>query len=233
MTIFLYAGYHPIWNVLTEELKKHFFVEKTEIVSLRHEHQRETHFLKRRICVDDFGWHVELDQKYVESLLDAMGMDNCRSMATPRSKEQERHAASDKLDPKKHQEFRSGAGICQYMTEQRFDSAFITKEIMRAAAGPTTSSKMKLKRITRFLKGRQRCVLNFPWVAQLEDVIHVTVDQIGLETQRQGAPRLEESWLLVRASLFVIGRWHKRHCHCPQLRQKQRQSQKVALKDCM
>ena len=58
------------------------------------------------------------------------------------------------------------------MTEQRFDIAFSTTEFMRDAAGPTTASK----RIIRYLKGRQRCVLNFPWVAKLDDVIHATVD---------------------------------------------------------
>ena len=62
------------------------------------------------------------------------------------------------------------------MTEQRIDIAFSTKEIMREAAGPTTASKTKWKRIARYLKGRQRCVLNFPWVGKLDDVIHVTVD---------------------------------------------------------
>ena len=77
MTIFLYADYHQIWNVL----------KKAEIVSLRHEHQKETHFLKHRICVDDFAWHVELHQRYVKSLLDAQGMNHCNSMAIPGSKE--------------------------------------------------------------------------------------------------------------------------------------------------
>ena len=46
-------------------------VKKSEIVSLKPVHQSETHFLKRRISVDEFGWHVELDQWYVTSLLDA------------------------------------------------------------------------------------------------------------------------------------------------------------------
>ena len=134
-------------ELLADDFKKNFLVKKAEIVSLRPQHHKETHFLKRRISVDDFGWHVELDQRYVKSLLDAMAI-----------------------------EFRSGAGICQYMTEQRFDIAFRTKDIMREAAGPTTASKTKLKRIERYLKGRQRCVLNFPWVGKLDDVIHVTVD---------------------------------------------------------
>ena len=42
-------------------------------------------------------------------------------------------------------------------------------------------------------------MLNFPWVAKLEDVIHVTLR----ETRRQGAQRLEEYWQSVRASQFV------------------------------
>ena len=96
----------------------------------------------------------------MKSLLDAMAMNHCKQC----------DGATE------HREFRSGAGICQYMKEQRLDIAFNTKEIMREAAGPTRASKTKLKRIARYLKGRQRCVLNFPWVGKLDDVIHVTVD---------------------------------------------------------
>ena len=118
--------------------------------------------MRKRLTSPNVGsmWMIELDQRYVISLLDAMGMNHCKSMATPGSKEQERHAATEKVDPKEHQEFRSGAGNCQYITEQHFDIAFSTKEIMREEAGPTKASKTKLKRITRYLKGRQRCVLN-------------------------------------------------------------------------
>ena len=52
-------------------------------------------------------------------------------MATPGSKGQGNNA-SEKLDAKER-EFRSGVGICQYMTELRFDIAFSTKEIMRGS----------------------------------------------------------------------------------------------------
>ena len=48
---------------------------------------------------------------------------------------------------------------------------------MRDAAGPTTASKTQLKRESHdILKGRQRCVLNFPWVGKVDDVIHMRVD---------------------------------------------------------
>ena len=159
---FLVCGPTSGLECLADEFKKHFLVKKADIVSLRPEHQKETHFCKRRICVDDAGWHIELDQWYVRSLLDTMGMNTCKSLATPGSKDQEKQTTNEKLDPQEHREFRSGAGICQYMTEQRFDISFSTKEIVRDTAGPTTTSKTKLRRITRHLKGRQRCVLNFP-----------------------------------------------------------------------
>ena len=110
-------------------------------MSLRPEHQIETHFLQRPISVGDFGWRVEMDQRYVKSLFDAMAMNHCKSMATPGSKEQESsHVETEKLDPKEHREFRSGAGICHKMRQQHFDIAFSAKEIMREAAGPTTAS---------------------------------------------------------------------------------------------
>ena len=143
---FLVCGLQSNWEVLADDFKNNFQVKKAEIVNLKPEHQNEIHFLKRRISVDKFR-------------ADAMAINQCKSMATPGSKVQKssRNVAdlTEKLDPKEHREFRSGAGICQYMTEQRFDIAFSTK------------AKTKLKRIARYLKGRQRCVLNFPWVGDI------------------------------------------------------------------
>ena len=132
---FLVCGVTRSLEKLTEEFNRHVLVKKSEIVSLKPEHQSETHFHKRRI-----------------------------------------------------------------------DIAFSTKEIMREAAGPTTASKTKLKRIARYIKGRQRCVLNFPWVGKLDDVIHVTVDAdwAGNPKTRCSTPR-GAFWQLARASQYVIG----------------------------
>ena len=176
---FLVCGLTSNLEVLADELKNHILVKKAEIVSLKPEHQNEIHFLNRRISVDNFGWHVGLDQRYVKSLLDAMAMNHCKSMANPGSKEQESsemwQIRLNSLIRRNIESSDQVLEICQYMTEPRFDIAVSTQEIMREAAGPTTASKTKLKRIACYLKGRQRCVLNFHWVGKLDDVIHVTV----------------------------------------------------------
>ena len=208
-------------------------MKKSEIASLKPEHQSETHFLKRRISVDEFGWHFELDQRYVKILLDAMAMNHCKSMATPGSKGQEGNNTMEKLDAKEHRDFRSCAGICQCMTEQHFDIAFSTKEIMREAAGPTTASETKLKRIARYLKGRQRCVLNFPWVGKLDDVIHVTVDADWAgnpKTKVLNVWRSTGNWPVLHITSLVSDT--KQQCHYPQLSQRPRRSRRVVLKLC-
>ena len=75
---FLVCGLSSDLEFVAEEFKKRFLVKKAEIGCLRPEHQKETHYLKRRICVDEFGWHIELDERYVKSLLDAMAMNHCK-----------------------------------------------------------------------------------------------------------------------------------------------------------
>ena len=97
---FLVCGVTRSLEKSTEEFNRNFVVKKSEIVSLKPEHQSETQFLKRRISVDEFGWHVELDQRCAKSLLDAMAMNHCKSMATPGSKGQEGNNATEKLDAK-------------------------------------------------------------------------------------------------------------------------------------
>ena len=146
-------------------------------MSLKPEHQNETHFLKRRISVDDLGWHIDLDQRYVKSLMDAMAPNHCKSMATLGSKGQESsHVVTEKLDPQEHREFRSGAGICQYMTEQRFDIAFSTKEIMREATGTDHSLKDEIEENRALPQRTSAMCTEFPLGGKLDDVIHVTVD---------------------------------------------------------
>ena len=106
---FVVCGVASKLEVLVDEFKYNFLVKKAEIVSLKFEHQNEIQFLKCRIRVAKFGWHVELGQRYLKSLLDAIAMNHCKSMATPGSKGQEssRNVAdfSEKLDPQEHREF--------------------------------------------------------------------------------------------------------------------------------
>ena len=95
---FLVCGLTSNLEVLAGEFKNNFLVKKAEIVSPKPERQNEIDFLKSRISVDSFGWHVELDQRSVNSLLDTMAMNHCKSMATPASKGQESSRKCGRFD---------------------------------------------------------------------------------------------------------------------------------------
>ena len=66
---FLVCGLTSNLDVLADEFKNHFLVKKAETVSLKPEHQNKIHCLKRRISVDNFGWHVESEQRYVKKFV--------------------------------------------------------------------------------------------------------------------------------------------------------------------
>ena len=150
-------------------------MKKSEIVSLKLEHQNETHVLKRRISVD--------------------------SMAALGSKGQEGNSATEKLDAKEHREFRSGAGICQYMTEQRFDIAFSTKEIMR---GSWTDHSLKDKvKANRALPRRTPAMcVELPLGGKAGRRPCDGGCRLGWKPEDKV---LEEYWQLARASQYVIG----------------------------
>ena len=90
---------------LVKDFKSHFLVITPEFVRFRPEHQSETHLLKLFICVDEFGWHVELGQWNVRSFFDAIAMNQCKAMATLGSKGQESNGSTADLDQKEHTEF--------------------------------------------------------------------------------------------------------------------------------
>ena len=96
----------------------------------------------------------------MKSLLDAMAMNHSNRwpLLDRKGRRASRNVAdlTEQLDAQEHREFRSGTGICQYMTEQRFDICLQYEGNMREAAGPTAASKIKLKPIARYFKGRQR-----------------------------------------------------------------------------
>ena len=71
-------------------------VKKAEIVSLRPERQKETHFLKLPFSVDDFGWHVELDQKVCEQSAGCNG-DESWQIDWPLLDRRDRRAATLRL----------------------------------------------------------------------------------------------------------------------------------------
>ena len=99
-------------------------------------------------------------------------------MKTPGIKESvsKKSSATDPLSAQDHSNYRSGAGLAQYICDKRGDINFAVKEVLRKLASPTSEDDTALKRIARYLKGVPNSILDFPWDAPLPGHIDVYVD---------------------------------------------------------
>ena len=115
---FMIAGKTQELAKVKSEFGKRFMVKTAVLIAPGDSYDKEGYFLKRKISVDWYGWHLELDGRYVQGVLEKTGMAQCKAMATPGSKEVEGY---DKriLDEAEHRDYRSVAGLCQYMVEMR------------------------------------------------------------------------------------------------------------------
>ena len=59
--------------------------------------------------------------------------------------------------------YRSCAAILNYLALDRADLQYTAKELMRRLAEPRTGDELRLKRVVRYLRGKTRVVLRFPW----------------------------------------------------------------------
>ena len=151
---FLGGGLRSSALVVEKQLKDCFLVKQTTIISPNPADEQEGHFLKRKITVDEHGYHMQLDTRYAEDLVYRLGLADGKSVVTPGSKECGKSVKEKPLSPQAHREYRGGAGVAQYMSDMRIDCTFSTKELMRDAAAPTEVSAAQLKRLGRYVKGR-------------------------------------------------------------------------------
>ena len=75
------------------------------------------------LTVDNFEWHLELEEPYVRFVLDKSSTDQVKAVVTPGSRET--------------------SGLCQFMSEMRYDTTIATKEVMQNASTLAVKSLQK------------------------------------------------------------------------------------------
>ena len=110
------------------------------MVSLHPDDLKEAWFLHRKVSVDEWGWHEEIDLKYAETLIKQQGQENARFHRVPGHKQEEKRDCptstratsgrnlTERLNAKEHTHFRGGAGLAQYMQDRRGDLSFATRD---------------------------------------------------------------------------------------------------------
>lgn len=91
-------------------------------------------------------------------ILDDLGMQKCKPMGTARDKEDE-NQQDDKLRKKECTQFRSCLIRLSYLAQDRVDLSESVKILARFMASPGSKAMRGLKRLARYLRGKQRCML--------------------------------------------------------------------------
>ncbi len=92
-----------------------------------------------------------------------MQLEDAKSVNVPCKRKLSPEEDQIALSPGDATKFRSLAARCNYLSPDRPDIQFATKEVCRAMMTPNVSDWSKLKKLIRYLKGRPRLVLNFNW----------------------------------------------------------------------
>ena len=125
---------------------------------------KEATLLGRIVRWEASGNSCEANPKYRESVLEALGLGkDSKSLTSPGTKDADR---DDDSLPKVFGddcEYRSIVATINYMATDMPDLQFACKEACREMSAPTVQSWKKVKRIGRYLLGREKVVRMFPW----------------------------------------------------------------------
>jgi hypothetical protein len=124
----------------------------------------EARVLNRTLRWTDAGLEYEADPRQVEKLVRDLGLNGANPVSTPGVKVSKEEASEDKpLAPDQHTPFRAVAARSNYLSADRPECQFAAKEVCRWMSAPTQQGTAALKRMGRFLEGKRRLVLKYPW----------------------------------------------------------------------
>jgi hypothetical protein len=132
--------------------------------------QKAIRILNRIVEWTKEGIVYEADQRHAEIIKDQMGMQNeSKGVNTPGVKGITDYGAKD-LDAFRATKFRAIAARANYLSQDRSEIQFSVKELCRAMSCPKEDDWNKLKRLARYIVGKERCTITFLYQGKLEGV---------------------------------------------------------------
>lgn len=120
--------------------------------------------LGRTIKWHDWGISCESDPKYRRHVMESLGLsEESKSLSVTGSKDMEGKEEGVPRVMEDDRQFRSIVASVNYMATDQPDLQYACKEACREMSAPTDASWRKLKRIARYLVGRERVIWRYPW----------------------------------------------------------------------
>ena len=159
-----------------QELSKYYELTEAHRLGPRPDDDKEARVLNRIVKWTEHGIEYEADPRQAEKLIRDLKFDaGVKTVVTPGVKlTREQLDADQPLPNSKISPYRAVVARGNYLSADRPDVQYASKEVCRWMSAPTESSLQALKRLVRYLKGHQRMVYKYPW--QAVDTIDVYSD---------------------------------------------------------
>lgn len=159
---FIAVGAKSQLNWLREELGRTYPL-KGKMLGPGSDESSEVEFLGRRIAWESEGLKYYSDPKHIDVMLSEWGMSECRTVVSPGVKSEKSESEERELSGSQLRRYRASAARLNYISMDRADVAFASKEIARRMSQPRESDEIPVKRVLRYLAGRRELGQVFAW----------------------------------------------------------------------
>jgi hypothetical protein len=149
-----------------QKIKERYEVKFRARIGPEIKDDKSVRILNRIVTWNEDGIEYESDQRHAEIIVNELGLkpDNVKSVVTPGVKE----TAKEELDNEEfnsHEstKYRQLVARASYLAQDRSDIGYAVKELTRWMSKPGTKDWESLKRLGRYLKGKERMIIKFEY----------------------------------------------------------------------
>ncbi|MDA8582757.1 reverse transcriptase domain-containing protein [bacterium] len=141
------------------------FEIKTKVIGRGKDEVAETRILNRVVRMTSSGWEYEPDQRHVDLIVQALGLEKAKGCVSPGEELRpwEKEEDEEILDAFRQREYRSIVARANYLAVDRADIQYSVKELCRSMSAPRVGDWKKLKRLGRYLVNEPRVITKYEW----------------------------------------------------------------------
>ncbi len=147
----------------TAVFRKKQYQTKTEVIGPGKQQKKQITILNRVITYGASGVELEADPRHAELIVKQLKLEEAKGCLNPGQIGNDKDEDDERLSPEQSTLFRAVAARANYLSQDRYDIQYSTKEICRSMATPTQGAWRKLKELGRYLISKPRCVWVFKW----------------------------------------------------------------------
>ena len=157
-----------------DELSKRFEC-KSQVLGPEGEEgcQSKIRILNRTIAWRSWGLEYIPDEKHAQELIKGAGMSSANSVKTPEESIEGEEEGSGST-PAQKTKYRSLAARANYLAQDRIDMQHATQELAKGMSDPKEIHWRKMKRLARYLVGRERFSIRYAWRSPTKQAIGMT-----------------------------------------------------------